>query len=196
MLTRRTADYHRIKTDEDRLLYAAGVPSRFWNEKAGQPVFLDATWAKKKIAAKTQQEWFDKLLEGKVFSKPHLILFASDPTDETALAHAFHLAKLMVKTVNREGNRRRIQIDVASEDIKADAHNADCDMFLLHNVLAKTDRARVTVVREWIRKHDDVFRLIALAGTPDDFRYTYGVEPNAIFNFDDTTIVRTQRSFA
>jgi hypothetical protein len=195
MRTFRSADYYRIKTDKHRLYYASAIPSRFWDERPGDPIFQDATWSKKKISAKTQREWYDKLIDGKVFAKPHIVLFASDPTDETALAHAFHLCKLMVKTIKKDGTRRRIQIDVASDDIRHDAHNASCDIFVLHNVLAKTDRQRVTVVREWLRKHDDVFRLVALAGTPDDFRHSYGIEPNAIFSFSDTTIVRTQKSF-
>lgn len=195
MRTYRTQDFHRIRSDKHRLYYACGVPYRFWDEKPGEPTFTQATWGSSKATVKMQEDWFAKLVGGKPFTKPHLVLFASDPTDETALAHAFQLCKVVVREPPREGVMRRIQIDVASEEIRADTHNATCDVFVLHNVLAKADRARVTVVRDWVKKHEDVFRLIVIAGTPDDFRHTYGLEPNAIFMFGDTTIQRSMKSF-
>lgn len=195
MRTFRTADFHRIKTDHDRLYYAAGIPFRFWNEKPGEPTFTNATWAKSTIKPKQQAEWFEKLTEGKAFRKPHLVLFASDPTDETALAHMFQLCKRIVREPTKDNTIRRIQIEVASDDMRTDAHNATCEAFMLHNVLAKSDRSRVTTIRDWAKRNESAFRLIALAGTPDDFRFSYGLEPNAIFMFDDTTIQRTQKSF-
>ena len=199
MRTYRSADFYRIREPKHNQYYAAGIPWRFWKESPGSPEFKDVMWASGKVKVADQQKWYDKVWEGKLYTKPYLILFASSPTDEVALAHTFQICKRIIRKPKVDGKPRRIQIQVAGPEAESvDKHNEGCEVFVLHNVMAQTDRARVTLVRDWITRNDAAFRLITMAGQPDDFRLCYGVEPHAVFFFNSDkpgTVIRATRSF-
>ena len=195
MRTHRTQDFYRTKTDKERLYYAAGIPWRFWTHAAGAPSFRTATWGRGSIAANTQQKWFDRLWDREFLGKPYLFVFASEPTDEMALAQTFQFCKRVMRSPTVDGRLRRVNIVTAQTDLHLGNRQDVCDVHVIHNVMAKSDSLRTTLVRDWVLRHDDAMRIVVVAGTPDDFRCSYRVEPNGIFLFGADSILRATRSF-
>jgi hypothetical protein len=195
--TTRSREFHLIKKPEHNVYYACQIPFRFWDEPKPSPTFRSATLGTDTVKSSTQQEAYDKLLTFKPLRKPYLVLFCSEPTDEIALVHAFHFCKLAVLNPKTNSIQRRIHVDVATFDLvaKPSAHSSNCDFYVLHNVMSKADKTTVAPIRSWITSRADTFRIVISAGTPDDFRHNYGLEPDVVFLFDSTSVVRKTKSF-
>lgn len=183
----RTADYHRAKTLKERLYYGAGIPSTAWAPPATKPPkFKMFNVTDSPVSPKTQDEWFDRVWKGEMFSLPYLILLASDHDDDRAVSYGYDLMKIALDKGFRihVTESSRVPEDVCKEE----------QVFMLINLHEDATPERVQMVRDWAYRHEADFRIVCAAGDPAVLTKKLRLKFNAIFYMDSKIV--SEKTFA
>lgn len=190
MRTHRTQDYHRIKDNTTHgMYYAAEIPYRYWDTESGTPGFSSIAWGtKRKVSREKQEGWWAKFSTGKALQNPHLILACGQPSDDLPLTHVFDVCKKFIRAAAKSQQPTGLSVEIASDEPRKDGYQDTCRLFVLTNVIAsQPSRSRIIGVRDWIVRHEDVTRVVVIAGDPFVFCETYGAEPSMVFQFSGVT---------
>lgn len=170
----RSADFYKIKSQQDALFYAADIPYLYWKESILSPIFLPIS----NCSAYDQETRYQKLVDKEtVFSKNHLIFIGSCDESSSLL-----LSYSLMKKALLAGNKVQI---TDSSLIKEEKINDEA-VFMLTNIFDKGTTERTMHCRDWIYKHKDYFRVVTMACDPYEFSLQVRVTPIAMFNVDIT----------
>lgn len=176
----KSFDSKRIRSKKDELYYSAGIPSRMWPSFKHSLEFksiLAEGEEEVKVGIKVQEEWYKDLMEGALFSNPYLIYISS--SDPSGLSD--RLGYEVMKVALNKG--LQVQITNSSQTDKEEV--VDEEIFMLHNVYQESNNYRIQLIRDWITKHEDCFRLVVISGScPYEFSKRIYLEPDAMFKVE------------
>jgi hypothetical protein len=133
-----------------------------------------------KVGIKVQEEWYQELMNGELFSHPYLIYVSS--SDVSGLSD--RIGYEVMKVALNKG--LRVQITNAGQTDKEEVD--DEEIFMLHNVFFDCNKYRLQLIRDWITSHDDCFRLVVISGPcPYEFSKMIYLEPDAMFKINKAT---------
>lgn len=178
---RRTADYHRIKTQLDAHYYAAEIPSTAWGPLlTEEPNFKLVVLGENNVSPKVQSEWFARLRNHEFFGQPALILLVSDVDDSMATGHGYDLMKrALTKDI-------RVQI-TESSGVPTESTSEET-VFMLTNVTDEAPPERIQMVRDWCYRHKTCFRLVCATGDPAVIMRRLKLRFNAVFYLDSRVV--------
>lgn len=184
---KRTQDYHKIGSPTDALYYAADIPSTAWGSLLeASPRFKLVVMDDQSVSPKVQEDWFERLRSGELFSLPYLVLLSSDSDDDASITQGYDLMKRAL------GQGLRVQItdssSIPSENVR------DESVFMLTNFYDEAPAERVQLVRDWCHKHKSNFRILCTAGSPDVILRRTKLKFNAVFYVDSKIVI--ERSMA
>jgi hypothetical protein len=127
-----------------------------------------------KVGVQLQEEWFPKVIDGRMFEDPYLIYMSCIGSDELACRYGYEIMKKALAA------DLRVQITNAA---RIDKEETDGEtVFMLHNVFKDANQYRMQCVRDWITVHEDCFRLVVITGIcPYEFSKKIAVNPHAMF---------------
>jgi hypothetical protein len=192
---RKTKQYHQ-GSDWDKVQWACGIPSRFWNIK---PAFInpsafqyEAKEGRERTPANLQIEYLnERQTNPELLTANRLAVFTSHPSDEHGLAAACLLARGLAAK-QWEGHE---QIKVRVDDIQDYEHamrlrvpfySGEPDMLLLYNLNENTPRDRLSLVRDILLNHEGSYRgVVAACENPLKFaREFLHIEPQEFYHFE------------
>jgi hypothetical protein len=181
MRRKKSFDHNRIRTKVDQLYYAAGIPSRAWSNPKFKiefkPIMGGEGDGEIKVGIKVQEEWYEDLINAKLFNEPYLVYLSSPDADGLSDRLGFEIMKAAVTANLQVQITNAGQIDSEIVD--------DENVFMLHNVFAEANKYRLQQIRDWITAHDDCFRLVVISGPcPYDFSKMIYLKPDAMFKID------------
>lgn len=170
----RTTDFYRANTPLEKLYYSAGIPSMAWKKFSKKTLFQLMLYNNNQISPEEQGQWYDKFTtNASEFDKAYLVLIGSMEDDHKARLLSYELMKTALKDTNH-----RIQITNA-EAVKEEIVR-DETVFMLYNVFLDCTKDRVQDIRDWIIKHEDSFRVVAVGGDPSIFIKQCKIKPNVL----------------
>lgn len=183
----KTADFHRCKTDKDRLYYSAAIPSNFWEAPNFDNVRFKtfALQNEAPVVARTQKEWFDRLIAGEFFSLPYLIMLTADVDDNRSTGIGFDVMKVAL-----ERHNERIHVTEASNYYaeKNDVPKHDEQVRMLINVYDDSPNERIQIARDWAHSNDACFRLLCTAGDPGALIKRLRLKFHAVFYIESKVV--------
>jgi len=170
----RTADYHRVKTQQDALFYSASIPYLYWKKEDITPMFLPIA----NCGAYDQETKFKTLIsKDTIFKKPYLIFIGS--SDEySSLLISYDLMKKALLLDNK--------VQITDSSLVQEEIVIDETVFMLTNIFDRGTNERVMKARDWIYRHKEYFRIVTMACDPYEFSLQIRVTPNAMFNVNVT----------
>lgn len=141
----------------ERLFYISFIPHNYWDVKLGQIEFEDCSYAppknaKLKVGADSQIGFYSALLEsiktdGNLRAwAGNLLIVASDPTEDMALATGFYLSTSLL--------RANPSAEICSLDLSmffdVDRNRAP-ELVVIHNITSEATRERVQLCRDYIK---------------------------------------------
>ena len=185
----RTQDFYRAKTHKEIYYYSAGIPSTAWNTFSGKVRFCLTMYNDKQISPEEQQKWYEKFKTDIIeYAKPYLILIGGIEDDHLSNLLSYELMKVALD------NGQKIQITDAEEikkelRIKKDEQiTGNETILMLNNVYLECTDERIQTVRDWIYRHKEDFRVIALGGDPSKFIKRCRVKPNVLLYVDSVNV--------
>lgn len=162
---------YRTASPEARVMRAYGLPSRYWDVEAGDgPVLagraitieLERPWvplgAITQVTPRRQQKLVQSLFEEGGLKRSYVLVLASKPTDELAMA----MAAAIVRQARKE-RLRPVCIPVRrGPDDTQIGH--DPDVVVLHNLPHDCHQMRAQICRDWLGWFDDTFRVVVVSG--------------------------------
>jgi len=185
MRTKYSKDASRAKTPEQKGLYLAGIPYRYWGSDTKNVNFQklsyrnDAKDGKSKVEVladvEQQKVWFNSLKKDKtLWRQPSVLVLGSSPTDYEAMAMMTVLVRRLLAW------EKQVQVQNMAD---SDGHTffQNPAAYFAYNLTEEIEEySRRARVRDWVVKHADTFRVLAVAGNPLNFALdTLHVRPDA-----------------
>jgi len=160
---------YRAAAQEQRILRAYGLPSRYWerfdtSHIASHLINLtaDRPWLKggqiQHISVRRQRELIGSLFETKqILESSRVLGIGAEPTDELAMGLA---ANLLRHTIAIKG--RPLMIDMRYPP--SSELSIMPDVAFLHNLPQDCHQMRAQLCRDWLHRLDDTFRVVIVAG--------------------------------
>lgn len=159
---RKTSAWHRADFEQKKL-FTAGVPERYWGAAVEQFCFVPFRSDDREISEHRQRQTLEHLLTGDGLQENAIVGIGSAPTDDLALAFASTLVKAALQ------QDLRVEMLDASQYLKLD-DPPPLDVVLLHNVNIDSDPMRIRQARDILRCYEGSFRAVAYAGpAPREF---------------------------
>lgn len=173
----RKGPVYREAPQDDRVLRAHGLPTRYWDVtvEEGQrlaeqvrTIGIPRAWRNTvhQVTAVRQRKLIASLLTDRdALRRSQVIGIGSSPTDELGMA----LAAAIVRRA-RDLKLRPLCISMRRglEDVSVEP-----DVVILHNMTAECHAARAHLCRDWLDRFDDTLRFVVVAGCdPYTFSHT------------------------
>lgn len=142
-------------SQEERVLYAAGVPRRYWNVSESDVRLSDFATDNATFYASRQREYLTELLKPENMARPRVIGIGSTPTDDAAMA----IAALLMKTAI-EHSVQAMMVNLA-RPLDTDYGP---DLLVLHNVTLDSPAHRIAACRDWLTSYTEALRVVVVAG--------------------------------
>lgn len=191
----KTDEYHKA-TDWDKVQWACGIPYRFWNIK---PACINPSAfqyeGKKEIERTPANIQVDYLKERQkhpeLLKNNRLVCFTSHPSDEHALAAACLLARGLIAEQWEGHQSVKVRVDDIQDyehamRLQVPFYSVEPEMLLIHNLNENTPRARLSLVRDILLKHEGAYRgVVAACENPLKFaRDILKIEPQEFYHFE------------
>ncbi len=192
---RKTEEYHK-GSDWDKVQWACGIPSRFWNIK---PAFInpsafqyEAKEGRERTPANIQIEYLtERQTNPELLKAERLVVFSSSPSDEHALAAACLLGRGLAAQQWEAHEQIKVRIDDIQDYEQAKRlslpfYSGDPDMLLLHNLNENTPRDRLSLVRDVLLRYNGSYRgVVCACENPLKFaREFLHIEPQEFYHFE------------
>jgi len=176
-------DIGRVKTEEDRWFYAAGIPQQFWAddyELAPYPLLCtQADGSFKNLSSEGQLKHYNWLMDvERLRTSSLLAVVGSSPTDAKAMVIACRFAKVAV--LQWLGGVH--VFDVASYD----APTSKDQVVVMYNLSATAyTNERIMKVKDRVHAYQDRVCILVVAGNPHEYATkVLNIQPNVLFYFE------------
>ncbi len=184
----RTADFYKAKTPKEKLFYSGGIPSENWLDFKENFNFIYMGDKKEKITQSQQhQNWSYDVLD---FSQPYLIIIGGVDYDKLALSLSYELMKKALCSIKNQDkyNKTYHRIQITDASLIKEEKVEDEDVLMLINVFSECTIDRIQSIRDWVYKHKEYYRLIAMTGNPFIFSKKCGLKPNMLLYVEEEYI--------
>jgi hypothetical protein len=178
------------------MLWACGIPNRFWNirKESIQPAAFK--YGSGKSAENLSVAIQSKYLKAR-FADPELmranrfVCITSCPSDDYALAAASCLAAAAISKGWKEGTVSRVRVDDIQDyekslALKRDFYSATPDLLVLYNLSPVSSPSRLSLARDLVNSFEGAYRIVvAAAENPFKFaRESLYMEPHEVYHFE------------
>ena len=165
-------------TEEEKKLYMAGLPQKYWGYVNSNILFTSfhkrLLNQHKRLTDADQNKQWNKLLETPI--APQIICIASAPTDHHAMATSAVLAKAQLELLS--GNLMAYKaIRFVNSNLHSwtfDREYPDCSMVVVYNVMDDAPDERLQIVRDYLTSFGTKLRVVVVGsttGNPIDFMW-------------------------
>ncbi len=181
----------------ERMQWACGIPSRFWNTKSDSihPVIAKYNFNDKPlhIGAREQLQYLTERRDNPdLLDCNRLACFTAIPTDEHALAAACLLATAYIAQKWNANQAIRVRVDDIQDyekcrSIDKGFYSTDPDVVILYNFNDNSSRERLTLASDLLKnKFEGVYRaVVAASDSPLKFaKEKLFLEPQEVYHFE------------
>ena len=181
----------------EKMQWACGIPSRFWNTKLSS---IHTTIAKydfkgepTQIGAREQMQYLtERENNPELLDCNRLACFTSCPTDEHALAAACLLATSYISQEWKAHRAIRVRVDDIQDyekclSVEKDFYSTDPDVVILYNFNDNSSKERLTLASDLLKnKFEGVYRaVVAASDSPLTFaKDKLFLEPQEVYHFE------------
>jgi len=188
-------EYHQA-SDYEKLLWACGIPSRYWNVALSslRPVGFtyESSNGIEHISASTQTEYLkERISNPELLQSNRFVCVASCPSDEHAMAAASLLACAAIKDGHENGDVVKVRmLDIqdyeASLADDIEFFSTTPEMLLIHNLNEDSSKERIGAARDLLRSQEEIYRIAVVASdNPLKFaREFLRLEPQEVYQFE------------
>jgi len=189
-------EYHTA-SDYEKLLWACGIPSRFWNTKLSSihPAVAKHTFKNKPTIVKISDQ-LEYLTER--FNNPELLdcnrlaCFSSIPTDEHALAAACLLASSYISQEYLAERAVRVRVDDIQDYEKCKSlgkefYSTQPDVVVLYNLNDNSSRERLQLAGDLLKTRFEGIYRAAVVTSESPLRFAQEklfLEPQEVYHFE------------
>ena len=184
-------------SDFERMQWACGIPSRFWNTLLSSihPVIAKYNFKGKVEQAKASDQLLyltERINNPELLDTNRLACFTSFPTDEHALAAACLLATSYIAQAWNEERAVRVRVDDIQDYEKCralgkDFYSTDPDIVILYNLNDNSSRERLSLVSDLLKNDfEGIYRAVVGASeSPLKFaKEKLFLEPQEVYHFE------------
>ena len=188
-------EYHQA-SDFEKLLWACGIPSRYWSVALSslRPVAVtyESNDGIERISASTQAEYLkERVSNPELLQSNRFVCISSCPSDE----HAMAAASLLARTAIQDGWENEDVVKVRMIDIQdyessrkddEEFFSISPEMLLIHNLNEDSSKERVSLARDLLRSMEEIYRVVVVASdSPLKFaREFLRLEPQEVYQFE------------
>jgi len=188
-------EYHTA-SDFEKMQWACGIPSRFWNTKLSSihPVIAKYDFKGKptQVNAPIQIRYLkDRHDNPDLLACNRLACFTSIPTDEHAMAAACLLATSYIEQEWKAHRAVRVRVDDIQDyekclSIDKEFYSTEPDIVILYNFNDNSSRERLALASDLLKKFEGVYRaVVAASDSPLTFaKERLFLEPQEVYHFE------------
>jgi len=187
-------EYHQA-SEFEKLLWACGIPSRYWNVALSslRPVAItyESNGGIERISASTQAEYLkERVSNPELLQGNRFVCVSSCPSDEHAMAAASLLARAAIQDKFPGEVVKVRMIDIqdyeASRSDDIEFFSSSPEMLLIHNLNEDSSKERISLARDLLRSMEEIYRVAVVASdSPLKFaREFLRLEPQEVYQFE------------
>lgn len=188
-------EYHSASGFE-RMQWACGIPSRFWNTKLSSihPVIAkyDFKGNHKQVGVREQMEYLtERINNPELLNTNRIACFTSYPTDEHALAAACMIATAYITQAWNADQAVRVRVDDIQEyekcmAIEKEFYSTDPDVVILYNLNDNSSRERLSLASDLLKDFEGIYRaVVGTSESPLKFaKEKLFLEPQEVYHFE------------
>jgi hypothetical protein len=183
-------------SDFEKVLWACGIPNRFWNtrEESIQPSAFKYGSGKSResLSASIQSKYLKaRLKDPELMRANRFVCITSSPSDDYALSAACLLATATVSKAWKAGTLPRVRVDDIQDyekslELKRDFYSASPELLILYNLSPVSSSSRLSLARDLMNSFEGTYRVVvAAAENPFKFaRESLYMEPHEVYHFE------------
>ena len=180
----------------EKMQWACGIPSRFWNTKLSSihPVIAKYEFKGKPehVKASDQIRYLtERINNPELLDTNRLACFTSFPTDEHALAAACLLATAYITQAWNADQAVRVRVDDIQEyekcrAIEKEFYATDPNVVILYNLNDNSSRKRLSLASDLLKDFEGIYRaVVGTSESPLKFaKEKLFLEPQEVYHFE------------